>query len=116
MQIQPWRPDEAGGARAVQELKVGLLEGRDPLGRKLRPDLLVLLSGVFSFPYSEAEVSKSVELEAELEKWTNGVTIFLQSLWGDNLKTIVRHRDEAYPHVHASPCSNRQDRVVLAAN
>lgn len=64
----------------------------DASGRKLRKDALVLIAGVFSreagTPAAEWEKTKRLSVE------------FLRGQYGERLRSVVEHTDEANPHCH----------------
>jgi hypothetical protein len=64
---------------------------RDEIGRKFRKDGLILLAGVASLPR---------EREEDFEKFSDEVVSFLKEKYGDRLKSVVTHNDEAHPHIH----------------
>lgn len=65
-------------------------QAKDSIGRKLRIDGLCLAAGVISFP---ADAEGWPEYRDEAIEW-------LKMKYGDNLKSVVEHTDEAYPHIH----------------
>lgn len=67
-------------------------------GKKLRPDAHVLLAGVASYPKPCNQLT--ADDEDRFNRWLNGTVDFLQKEWGDRLKAVVLHLDEAFPHVH----------------
>jgi hypothetical protein len=69
--------------------------GKDKLGRKTRRDALLLLAGVASYPQNEA-----VADQKSFEHWLTITISFLKTKYGENLKSIVLHTDEANPHIH----------------
>lgn len=64
---------------------------RDEIGRKLRKDGLILLAGVASIER---------EREEDFNKFSVEVVEFLKEKYGDRLKSVVSHNDEAHPHLH----------------
>ena len=60
--------------------------------RKIRQDQQTLIGMVASYPDPSDKVGY-VQWEEKTIKW-------LKEKYGDNLKTVVRHDDEAYPHLH----------------
>lgn len=64
---------------------------KDEIGRKFRKDGLILLAGVVSLPR---------EREEDFKKFSNEVVKFLNEKYGDRLKSVVTHNDEAHPHIH----------------
>lgn len=66
-------------------------EATDAQGRKLRKDAHCLLAGVISLPRSE---------EAQWEQFKAKSVNWLKEKYGDNLRCVVEHQDEAHPHIH----------------
>lgn len=64
---------------------------KDAIGRKLRRDGLCLLTGVVSIP---------ADFKVDWEKFKIAVLNFLILYYGERLKSVVEHTDEAHPHVH----------------
>lgn len=63
--------------------------------RALRKDQHTLLTVVLSYPgNAEAGI-------ASYEEWERRSLDWLKRQYGDDLKTVVRHTDEANPHIHA---------------
>ena len=61
-------------------------------GRKLRTDALCLGSFVASYP--------SRERGEDYEEWVQATLQFVGDKWGDRLRLVVEHLDEANPHLH----------------
>lgn len=72
----------------------------DKIGRRLRPEALVVLVGVATWPITTAEVSRDPEAMELYLEWREATVAWLQSQWGDRLVTVVEHMDELRPHVH----------------
>ena len=75
---------------AMKEAAEWAEQAKDASGRKLRVDGLCIAAGVISFP-------------ADAEGWPeyrNDAIEWLKKKYGDNLKSVVEHTDEAYPHIH----------------
>ena len=66
-------------------------ESKDPLGRKIREDGLILLAGVASMPRDH---------EKNFDKFAKATVEYLREKYGDCLKSVVTHNDEAHPHLH----------------
>lgn len=66
-------------------------ESKDASGRKIRSDGLILLAGVASLPR---------EYEEDFEKFTLATVEYLKEKYGDRLKSVISHNDEAHPHLH----------------
>ena len=64
-------------------------------GPAVRKDAHVLLAGVASYPR---------ELEAKdragYNNWEAATLKWLQRKYGDNIRCVLRHDDEAHPHIH----------------
>jgi hypothetical protein len=77
----------AAGEQAVEWAE----QATDALGRKLRKDGLCLLSGVVSMPRDR--LSDWPSYKAAVVHW-------LTKHYGDRLRSVVEHTDEAHPHLH----------------
>lgn len=66
-------------------------ETKDPKGRKLRSDALVVIAGVVSVGDDDRE---------QWPKIRDDSVKYLIDKYGDRLKSVVEHTDEAYPHIH----------------
>lgn len=66
-------------------------QATDAKGRKLRKDAHCLLAGVISLPRSE---------EKNWEKFKAASIKWLKEKYGDNLRCVIEHQDEAHPHLH----------------
>ncbi|WP_306148130.1 MULTISPECIES: plasmid recombination protein [unclassified Roseibium] len=69
--------------------------------RKIRKDQKSLLTIVASYPVPFKELTKDPEGLKSLKNWERRTVEWLQSLYGDDLVSVVRHTDERYPHLHA---------------
>lgn len=74
---------------------------KDPRGRKIRDDKNILLAGVTSFakPVAAMENASGDQLQ-EFENWKSMTIDFLKQKFGDNLRCVIEHTDETYPHLH----------------
>lgn len=63
--------------------------------RALRKDQHTLLTVVLSYP------GNAEEGIASYEEWERRSVEWLKRQYGDDLKTVIRHTDEANPHIHA---------------
>lgn len=106
---EQWRED--GACRHIENPgQPGLLYGVPPLeilpmidewaeqtkdaqGRKLRKDGLCILVGVASLPR---------DMEDSFPEFAEHTLAWLQEKYGDRLKSVVVHNDEAHPHLHFS--------------
>jgi hypothetical protein len=72
----------------------------DKIGRRLRPEALIVLVGVATWPVLTADVQRDPEALDRYLRWRDETVAWLQSQWGDLLVTVVEHMDELRPHVH----------------
>jgi Plasmid recombination enzyme len=82
-----------------KELMLNAEQAKDPLGRKIRRDTHILLAGVASYPTPISELENSLENEG-FQSWLKLNIAFLKNEFGNNLKSIIVHQDETYPHIH----------------
>ena len=66
-------------------------QSKDACGRKIRKDGLIMLAGVASIPRDN---------EQNFEEFTAATVLYLREKYGDRLKSVVSHDDEAHPHLH----------------
>lgn len=85
-------------AAAIAENRAG--EAVDAMGRKMRADGLCLLAGVASFPHTVEECKADPAKKAAYLAWEKDAVQHLKDTYGDSLKSVVRHSDEQYPHLH----------------
>ncbi|CTQ73637.1 plasmid recombination protein [Roseibium alexandrii] len=69
--------------------------------RKVRRDQKSLLTVVASYPTPLKEVTENSAEHESLKSWEQRTVKWLQSQFGDDLMTVIRHTDERYPHLHA---------------
>lgn len=69
--------------------------------RKIRTDQKSLLTVVASYPTPLKEVTANSAEHESLKSWEERTVEWLHSLYGDDLVSVVRHKDERYPHLHA---------------
>lgn len=79
-------PSEAG-----KEAQAWAEQATDSRGHKLRKDGLCILGGVISLPAGMAD--RWGKYKADCLKW-------LKREYGDRLRSVVEHTDEAHPHLH----------------
>lgn len=81
-----------GPSLAELEAEIGAIHARscDAAGRRLRKDASVLLAGVASYPRGGIEYSY----------WKQSTLEWLQTEFGEHLRSVVEHTDEAHPHLH----------------
>lgn len=68
-------------------------------GRTPRKDTHVLLAGVASYP---SELAKADQ--AGFDRWQKNTIDWLRDKYGTNLRAVLRHDDEAHPHIHFFVC------------
>jgi hypothetical protein len=64
---------------------------KDAKGRKLRIDGMCMNAGVVSFPADRMD---------EWPDYRNDAVDWLKKKYGEQLKSVVEHTDEPYPHIH----------------
>lgn len=64
---------------------------KDAQGRALRRDGLALAAGVVSLP---------AEQEADWPRFREATVAWLKGQYGERLRSVVEHTDEAHPHLH----------------
>lgn len=69
--------------------------------RKLAKDKKTLHTVVASHPFTMAEIRDDSAKRKEAETWEQRTIDWLRSQYGDDLKSVVRHEDEEYFHIHA---------------
>ena len=81
-----------GADLADLETEIKAIHARsvDAAGRRLRKDASVLLAGVASYPRHGTEY----------EYWKRAALEWLQLEFGEKLRSVVEHADEAHPHLH----------------
>jgi hypothetical protein len=83
---------EALHDRMCDETKTTNVKGQT---RALRKDQHTLMTVVLSYP---GQPEPGV---ASYQEWEKRSVAWLKKMYGDDLKTVVRHTDEANPHLHA---------------
>lgn len=66
-------------------------QNKDAKGRKMRKDGLCMVAGVASLPNNMIE---------EFDSFAEDVVVWLKDKYGERLKSVVSHLDEAHPHLH----------------
>ena len=96
-------PSKPGLLFGVEPSKVLLImkewadQAKDAQGRKLRKDGHCVLIGVASLPR---------EMEDNFPEFAEDTLVWLKEKYGDRLKSVVVHNDEAHPHLHFSVVPN----------
>lgn len=93
--VHGMKPSEA--AAVAEERAAGAVDAK---GRKMRADGLCLLAGVASFPSTVEECKADPAKMAAYRAWEKDAVAHLRATYGDCLKSVVRHTDEAHPHLH----------------
>lgn len=78
-------------ADAVADAEAWAEQARDAKGRKYRADGLCLLAGVVSMERGDSKGWDAYKVE---------VVEHLRAQFGDRLRSVVEHLDEAHPHLH----------------
>lgn len=68
---------------------------KERTGKAPRKDMHVLLAGVASYPRALADADPKGH-----ERWEQATVKWLQKKYGDALRVVLRHEDEAHPHIH----------------
>ena len=97
-------PTNLWGLRDEIEAKCAVEKART--GKAPRKDMHVLLAGVASYPRALA-----IEDPAGYDRWEKATVKWLREKYGDNLRAVLKHDDEAHPHVHFFVC----DRIRVNA-
>ena len=79
----------------IPEIERRSAEEKERTGRAPRKDMHVLLAGVASYPRALADSDPKGH-----ERWEKATVKWLQKKYGDNLRAVLRHDDEAHPHIH----------------
>lgn len=72
-------------------------------GPAVRKDAHVLLAGVASYPRALADADPKGHA-----RWEKATVKWLQKRYGDDLRAVLRHGDEAHPHIHFFVCSRER--------
>ena len=72
------------------EIEASAASATDAAGHRLRKDAPVLAAGVISFP----------ERSVQWPKFREASLAWLRQQYGDNLRCVLEHDDEKYPHIH----------------
>lgn len=59
------------------------------------------MSAVFSHPATMEQVRTDPKVANQVREWERATIRWLQSIFGSQLKTVIRHTDEAHAHLHA---------------
>lgn len=97
---------DLAAARAAQAV--------DKVGRRLRPEALVVLVGVATWPELTVHLQQDAEARDRYLRWRGATVAWLQLQWGDRLVTVVEHMDELRPHVHYIVVPERANKLTRA--
>lgn len=94
------------GIEAVQEIHdtaaaSAMINVKGGHVRKLARDKKTLHTVVASYPATMDEIRVDPSKRKEAEEWEKRTISWLRSQYGDDLKSVVRHEDEEYFHIHA---------------
>ena len=79
----------------IQEIERKAAAEKERTGKAPRKDMHVLLAGVASYPRELADADPK-----GYERWEQATVKWLQKKYGDALRVVLRHEDEAHPHIH----------------
>lgn len=98
----PREPEILMGSREAVEQAITALDGiKDSRGRKRRADSRDLLAGVASFPIPVKRMEQGdPEDLRHFERWLKLCTDYLERKYKNQLKAVVFHQDEGFPHIH----------------
>ena len=68
--------------------------------RGVRKDRDVMLAGVLSFPSRTANFEGDSEERKYYDEWVELNLDYLREKYGENLKAVIEHTDEEWPHLH----------------
>lgn len=73
--------------------------------KKQRTDVPILMAAVASFPArpesTETSEKEKRQWDTLFAEWEKGCVEFLKEKYGDRLISVLKHTDEAHPHIHA---------------
>ncbi|MDR6820238.1 hypothetical protein J2X76_005435 [Neorhizobium sp. 2083] len=69
--------------------------------RKVAKDKKTLHTVVASYPATMDEIRADPAKRAEAEEWEKRTIAWLQTQYGQDLKSVIRHEDEEFFHIHA---------------
>lgn len=69
--------------------------------RAVRQDQHTLFTVVCSYPVPMNEVRGNADEERRLQEWQERNLAWLKAEYDDDLKCVIMHDDEQYPHIHA---------------
>lgn len=104
----PARPElvfgvEVGEVRRLHDEQAATATATTKAGktRRIRSDQNTLLTVVASHPATMEAVRADPATARAVRDWEAQTVAWLRGLYGDQLASVVRHVDEAHPHLHA---------------
>ena len=79
----------------IPEIERKAAAEKERTGKAPRKDMHVLLAGVASYPRALADADPKGH-----ERWEQATVKWLKEKYGDALRVVLRHEDEAHPHIH----------------
>lgn len=93
---------EAQHDAMLEAAKVPVLKKNGEVAyRSVRTDRHTLLTAVASYPAPRAQVEADPREKEKYDAWVKANVCFLRDRFGPQLKTVLEHTDETYPHIHA---------------
>lgn len=68
---------------------------------KIRVDQHTLLTAIASHPATCEQMRADPAVAVQVDDWQRRNIEWMRETWGDRLVSVVRHTDEAHPHLHA---------------
>ena len=75
-------------------------EARDAKGRRLRCDGALLVAGIASYPMLRRFVNDDPVEQDIYAHWRDTTLKWLQTMFGEHLRSVVEHDDEEFLHLH----------------
>ena len=95
--------ESVDGVRALHDARTAEATETTKAGktRRIRQDQHTILTVIASHPATTDEMRADPSKAADVEAWQARVVDWLRDQWGDDLVSVIRHDDEAHPHLHA---------------
>jgi len=85
----------------AEELAERYATGKDKRGQRVRKDAHLLLAGVAGYPTPmNSKAWADPEERARYDRWKALLFEMLRKEFGDRLRAVILHEDEAFPHIH----------------
>lgn len=91
--------DEALGSFEAEPKQI-VKTKNGPRERALRGDVPIVLAGVASWPDSVGDLASSPDRQRLFDEWQAQTLLFLRKTYGQDLRSVVSHKDESHPHIH----------------